>query len=351
MREVASRSFLFFSACAALLLTAASLTSSAYAELPRTEALLGGTTADLSNSPVALILTKKFLCTGLLIGPQLILTAGHCMEASASEYRVIVGTKKFLVDNVFRSAAYDPLGPVTLGTIQYDLGMLTLSSPVTEVAPLPVLQDLPLRPRDSVTVVGRGTNELPDSIQDIGTGRTGNLKVEDVNGAVIITSTGSSDVATCPGDSGAPLLRSFGGYTVTAGVVSAGTNGADAAGVCRPSRGGISVFVDLQSPSSQSFLAQFPGVEYLSGRKVSFLSGVNELAPRLTNSNITRNGTRLVSQFAKLRRFADPLRTPILDTVIRSLKTASSSRSRAKKSAALQAAADAVQELQALGIE
>ncbi len=351
MQEVLSRLSPLFSLCAPLLLAVPLTTSPADAQRPRTEALLGGTDTDLSSSPIALILTKKFLCTGLLVGPQQILTAGHCMDASASEYRVIVGTKKFLVDGVFRSAAYDPLGPVTLGTIQYDLGMLTLTSPVEEVAPSPILQDLPLRPRDSVTVFGRGTNELPDAIQGLGTGRVGNLKVEDVNGAVIITSTGSADVATCPGDSGAPLFRSVAGYTVTAGVVSAGTNDADAAGMCRPSKGGISVFVDLQSPSSRSFLSQFPEVQYLSGRKVSFLSGVNELAPRLTGTNVAKNGTKLVSQFTKLRRFADPLRAPILNAVIRSLKEASSSRSKPKKLAALQAAASAVQELQALGIE
>jgi hypothetical protein len=228
--------------------------------------------------------------------------------------------------------------------------MLVLAEPVLDVAPVPVLSDLPIKPRDSFSVVGRGINETPESAQNLGAGRVGTIAAEDVNGTVIIASNSSSSSSTCPGDSGGPLLRNIGGFTAIAGVVSAGTNDADEAGRCIPSRSELSVFVDLQSASSRAFLAQFAGIKFLSGRNVALLTGVNSLAHKVTPTNIVRRGTLLASQFSKLKKFADGPRSTLLNTVIRSIRTAASARTKSRVNAAVVDATAAIQGLQALGL-
>jgi V8-like Glu-specific endopeptidase len=344
-------------------LTAMTIVGSARAQehAPVTSPLLGGEHVDLSNSPVALVATNNYICTGLLVGLQEVLTAAHCIAADASEFVVVVGGKKYYASQVFYNAAFKQDAPVSIANIQYDLGMIILKEPVTTVAPIAVLRDRHVSAGEPAAIFGYGTNETSgDAEQSIlDWSKYGVVKISDVAQGLIASTHTSSKVSSCPGDSGGPLLQNLAGYIVSVGVVSSGQNDADKDGYCHLSEDGVSLFVDLQSSASQRFLANFPGVQYASGKHIILLDQANKLTPAVNNLFSARPGRALSSKagsvarsFAKLRPYADDSnRTSLLKAVITSLKQAAGARSTQKARAAISRAANAVDSLRQLGIE
>ena len=288
---------------------------------PETAPLLGGSPIDLSASPVALILTREYMCTGLLVGAQEVLTAGHCIAATASEFVVVVGNEKHLVTTVVRNSQFNVDAPATLAFIKHDLGMLLLKSPVTTVAPVPVLNDLPTVDGDTLSIIGRGANEQPDADQPLGNGRQANFLVNDANGSVIVTTNLVLDGTTCPGDSGAPVFRSIGGSLFAVGVVSAGTSFTRENGTCVSSGRGLSVFVDLQSEFSKLFLSQFDGVKVASGRTLFVADKLVQLSQRVTTKNVSTRAPKIIRELLKLRKFASQEQLQIISRMIRTLRT------------------------------
>src|SRR5690349_18755974 len=73
-----------------LLLASLLISTSAFAAAP----VVGGNAAKPGEWPdVALVVAPQALCTGTLIAPDVVLTAGHCIETHPFE--VIVGTVDF----------------------------------------------------------------------------------------------------------------------------------------------------------------------------------------------------------------------------------------------------------------
>lgn len=300
--------------------------ASAQDRVPPTAPLLGGSPTDLSASPVALILTREYMCTGLLVGRQEVLTAGHCIASAASDFVVIVGSEKHQVSTVVRNSQFNVDAPATLAFIKHDLGMLLLSTPVTSVPPVPVLNDLPTTDGDTLSVIGRGANEQADSEQPLGVGRRADFLVDDANGSVIVTTNLVLDSTTCPGDSGAPVFRSIGGTLFAVGVVSAGTSFTRSNGRCVSSGRGLSVFVDLQSEFSKLFLAQFDGVLLASGRTLFVAEKLVELSQRVTTRNVNTKAPRLIRELLKLRKYANVDQLSIISRMIRTLRSLSQKR-------------------------
>lgn len=296
---------------------------SAHAEVqrPETAPLLGGSPIDLSASPVALILTREYMCTGLLVGAQEVLTAGHCIASAASDFVVVVGNEKHLVTTVVRNEQFNVESPATLAYIKHDLGMLLLKTPVTTVAPVPVLNDLPTVDGDTLSVIGRGANEQPDADQPLGNGRRAEFLVDDANGAVIVTTNLVLEGTTCPGDSGAPVFRSIGGSLFAVGVVSAGTSYTRESGKCVSSGRGLSVFVDLQSEFSKLFLSQFEGVKIASGRTLFVADKLVQLSQRVTTKNVSTRAPKIIRELLKLRKYASQEQLEIIARMVRTLRT------------------------------
>lgn len=301
--------------------------------------LLGGSAIDLSNSPVALILTNDYMCSGVLIGQREVLTAGHCSLSSAEEYFVVVGQKKYKVAGVFTHVGYKDNAPVTLYTVRFDLGMLVLTEDVTDITPVSLLADLPIKSGAKLTVIGRGSNEFASKTQSIGEGRIGEVTVDDSNGFVVVSSRSTTKVSTCAGDSGGPVFRIIDGVLTLAGIVSAGTNSVSSSGVCstRDSRSGVSLFVNLQSSVSSDFLKQFGGLQTVSGSELLFQEGLKTLLPQVSSIRSATKAAQLELKLRKLLQFkgAGTERVTLLTALIRNIRAASRATSRTGLTAAV----------------
>ena len=167
-----------------------------------------------------------FLCSGTLVTPLAVLTAGHCLSFGANAAIV-----RLFPDGVTASdhhavdASVHPNFSVAQAAYA-DVALLALESPVTDVTPLPLIAKPPHTGAKG-TIVGYGL----DGADAAEIKRMGTVKVRHCPRAIhrvgIIAGQLSTSVCwkpkrrgndTCPGDSGGPLL--VGG--AVAGVTSGG---------------------------------------------------------------------------------------------------------------------------------
>jgi uncharacterized protein (TIGR03382 family) len=100
---------------------------------PTPESIIGGTAAPPGKWPDAVaVLGAQGSCTGTLIAPDVVLTAGHC--AGANPTRVIANTLNYnapggVTANVLRTTAYPNWES------SYDVAVVVLATPIAGVAP------------------------------------------------------------------------------------------------------------------------------------------------------------------------------------------------------------------------
>lgn len=162
-------------------------------------------------------------CTGVLIAPDLVLTAAHCLlrgrdgyvEASKLRFRAGlrdgVALAESAVQRMLVHPSYDPQSADRARQIRWDVGLMQLTSPVpvTTAAPFPTAT-LADGARDlSVVSYGLGRDEALSWEKDCGVvGRRGGLIAFDC------------DVTF--GSSGAPVFHRTGGRAALVSLVSAG---------------------------------------------------------------------------------------------------------------------------------
>jgi V8-like Glu-specific endopeptidase len=206
------------------------------------------------------------MCSGTLVGPREILTAAHCIAEGpgAAGTRVYVANSRRSVESAWYHSQYVPSQSPS-ESARFDLGMLILSEPVTNMSPIPVLRGRRITRGTKILIAGYGSNERSDdpnrSFRD--NFKVGLSRVILADGNHLFASHRAFSASACSGDSGGPAIIAIGKRSLAvAGTLSAGINVSEG-GKCYLRGDGTFVEVDLQSVSSRAFLRSFPGVRYV----------------------------------------------------------------------------------------
>ena len=228
--------------------------------------IVGGTT-DNGDPGVVLVIAGDLnssrgvgLCTGEVLSPHVVLTAGHCITSQNGPYNIYLGNDLNRVqpsDLLPATATRHPMYPYPFGSseapMEYDVAVLVLTTPVgSDVTPIPYNKTV-----DPSTLSGA-------SLRLIGFGTTGSTSPNDTSSGVkrTVMSTLSSvnqyllefdDVRhnTCEGDSGGPALASIDGVETIVGITSFGES---APGAQSCNGAGFDTRVDLYSDFIQPFI-------------------------------------------------------------------------------------------------
>lgn len=222
-------------------------------------------TPDGNDHPfVGLITDGVDLCSGALVAPDVVLTAGHCTTAFAAKDAEIAVTfdpeptaeSTFIAGTPYTAPGFAPDGvPGLPGAAAQDVGVVVLDEPVSldsygalpenDVDDALAIEDQPL------TIVGYGVQEITRGGRQFGYGSRAaatlapltDLVALDDQYLALVASAGQ-DGGACFGDSGGPVL--LGSRTVV-GVVAAGEEGC----------GGLSLATRLDTPDVVAFLERF----------------------------------------------------------------------------------------------
>jgi secreted trypsin-like serine protease len=200
-------------------------------------AVVGGSDAAPNEFPSVseVIIAKGFLCTGTLIAPDTVLTAGHCSSITGGA-------------GVASPAAYPPqliAHPNYMLSDGYDISILKLSRASTK-APTPVAgasETSLWAPATLETIAGFGTTEeggdTPDTLQKAQVPVTTDAYCANAYDSFeaqtqICAGYPEGGVDTCQGDSGGPMFgRNAGGALRVVGATSYGE------GCARPGKPGV----------------------------------------------------------------------------------------------------------------
>jgi len=263
---------------AALILAA---TATAAPNPKATGSVIGGHNAKIAEFPSLAFIegvqaTAGYACTGTVVAPRVILTAGHCVEdiesssivepeliavaTGVSNLKKIQGAQISKVERVLAYPEFDPT------QLHGDAGLLILTAPVT--APpiaLATSADAALyEPGDELTVAGwgidnRNTGHAPNQLQSAtvpieepsrckeGTRRY--YPFFDPSRQVCAIDAPKFHITTCHGDSGGPAIATrTDGTPVEIGVTSLGD------GSCNPASPAVFTRVDQISSWVQSWI-------------------------------------------------------------------------------------------------
>jgi hypothetical protein len=174
---------------------------------------------------VALTTGGNVFCTGTLVSPRVVATAGHCVDkltASASVFfgSLVGGTGQ--IATIERTESH----PMWNGNLAngHDVGMVLLNT-----AQDPDIA-VPLSPVDLATMIGEEYRVVGFGIHDRDTGeldgnkRTAIMEIESVDGDYVeitdVDPSSNPDTAICQGDSGGPGLITVDGVEQLAGIHS-----------------------------------------------------------------------------------------------------------------------------------
>lgn len=190
----------------------------------------------------ASVFEPQLFCSGALVAPDLVVTAGHCVvDFPSSSLSVSVGSENVfdgdlhqVVDRVVHPG-YEPGEGFVTDPLANDIALLRLDTPVAAVPPIRLapVNDAPLRgPRSQLRVFGWGIDADGDASGWLGraplvdvTGKRNSPYAElDRNRQILARPRGAAN--PCVGDSGGPLVGNRPGKKVPflVGLVSYGSD-------------------------------------------------------------------------------------------------------------------------------
>lgn len=194
----------------------------------------------IARSIVTIIGSRGTVCTGTLIAPNIVLTAGHCV-APGTSYRVIdPSTQPPKLITAQKAVTHPQFNMQTMlaHRATADVALLQLPSAVPNKSPATLgMPRVPIQPGSRFTVAGVGVTTSGGD-EGVGTVRAASLAVTGNPGTLQIrlvdplTQNKSAGMGGCTGDSGAPAFEDQDGKSVIAGVVSwsTGPNNGDGCG-------------------------------------------------------------------------------------------------------------------------
>ncbi len=205
--------------------------------------IFGGSAVDNPGWIVAIFLDGSYVCTGVLIDPEVVLTAAHCVE-TPGEYRLVFGTEFLYGSPIERSGTTVLTHPGWQGSLgDTDLGVIGFDEPVTTL-PTATLNRNPEWPELAQQVTAAGWGRWTDDsgpssfLQGIEiwttSGMDGSVDPDyceldpaDARPGGVFCFGGPVVASACSGDSGGPVSgwatpEATEGATVVYGLVSYG---------------------------------------------------------------------------------------------------------------------------------
>lgn len=230
--------------CGALGLNAATSTAKSTAKIAN-----GTDCTDLNKSPVVIVVVNSpdgstGLCSGTMITQTKVLTAAHCLE-NASSIDVLLGVSASKLAYVTSNSwqIHPNFSRASNGILGNDVGVVNVPVPLP-LPTVPILASAAPQVGQKAVVFGYGTTGAAD---DYGQLRSGVMKIAAVDAGRIFADYEGGTSNVCSGDSGGPLLLQIGSQLTIGGTTSYGDSRTCTVGE-------RSVFMNMQSPSIQSFL-------------------------------------------------------------------------------------------------
>jgi secreted trypsin-like serine protease len=183
----------------------------------------------VGRAVVTIVGSRGNFCSGALIAPKLVLTAGHCVQPGV-DYRIVEydRDRKPVLKTVRRVAVHPAFSAQSIAAHRAtaDVALLELEAPARERVPVAIgVPRPPLAAGNAFTVVGIGVAIPGDGKSGgvvraaplVATGKPGTLQIRLVDPA---TQGARPGLGGCTGDSGGPAFETQAQGQVLIGVIS-----------------------------------------------------------------------------------------------------------------------------------
>lgn len=220
----------------------------------------GQETSDYPEAGVLLMQGQAF-CTGTLVAPRSVLTAGHCVEGQdASQFTFGIGAAQDQLDHELSVAGAAAHPGFDMQQLVNDVAVVTLGEDAP-INPMPMNPSMdPSWVGRTVTLVGYGVDDGP-SQSNAGTKRKVDVTIDQVDATTLHYTTQNGQTA-CNGDSGGPAFADEGGQLVVAGITSYGDQNCQEYGVYTR----VDAFLDFINEQIQNGGGQAGGGQGGSGQ-------------------------------------------------------------------------------------